>query len=63
MQDVYQNIKEYNLSRKCNVLFIFDDMIAFITQSHFAVSKNIKPNSTLFYYEDSKQKRASTNRI
>ena len=28
MQDVYKNIEEYNPSRKCNLLIIFDDMIA-----------------------------------
>ena len=54
MQDVYKNMKEYNLSRKCNALLIFDDMIAFITQSYFAVSENIRPKSILFYYEHSK---------
>ena len=27
MQDVYKNIEEYNPSRKCNVLIVFDDMI------------------------------------
>ena len=54
MQDVYKNIKEYNLSRKCNALLIVDNMIAFITQSYFAVSENIRPKSILFYYEHSK---------
>ena len=63
MQDVYKNIKEYNLSRKCNALLIVDNMIAFIRQSYFAVSENIRPKLTLFYYENSKQTRASTNRI
>ena len=28
MQDVYKNIEEYNPSRKCHVLIVFDDMIA-----------------------------------
>ena len=28
MQDVYKYIEEYKSSRKCNVLIIFDDMIA-----------------------------------
>ena len=28
MQDVYKNIKEYNSGRKCNVLIVFDVMIA-----------------------------------
>ena len=35
----------------------------FIAQSHFAVPRNIRLNSTLFYYENSKQKRISKNRI
>ena len=28
MQDVYKKINECNTSRKCNVLIVFDDMIA-----------------------------------
>ena len=28
MQDVYKNIVEYNPSRECNVLIVFDEMIA-----------------------------------
>ena len=28
MQDVYENIKEYNPGRKCNVLMVLHDMIA-----------------------------------
>ena len=28
MHDVYKNIEEHNPSRKCNVLIVFDDMIA-----------------------------------
>ena len=28
MQDVYKNIEEYNPTRKCNILTIFNDMIA-----------------------------------
>ena len=28
MQDVYKNIKEYNLEKKCKVLIVVDDMIA-----------------------------------
>ena len=27
MQDVYKNIEEYNLVKKCEVLIVFDDMI------------------------------------
>ena len=28
MQNVYESVKEYNPSRKCNVLIVFDVMIA-----------------------------------
>ena len=28
MQDVYKNIEECNLEKKCKVLIVFDDMIA-----------------------------------
>ena len=28
MQDAYKNIAEYQTSKKCNVLIVFDDMIA-----------------------------------
>ena len=28
MEDVYKNIEEYNLGKKCKVLIVFDDMIA-----------------------------------
>ena len=28
MQDVYENIEEYNLGRKSKVLIVFDEMIA-----------------------------------
>ena len=27
MHDVYKNIEEYNPSKKCSVLVVFDDMI------------------------------------
>ena len=27
MQDVYENIREYNPSRKCNVLIVLNDLI------------------------------------
>ena len=69
MDDMYQNIEEYNPNKKGKILIVFDDMIAdmlsnkkpnptvtevfirrrklnislaFITQSYFAVSKNIR---------------------
>ena len=35
----------------------------FITQSYFTVPKNISKFYTLFYYENSKQMRTSTNCI
>ena len=28
MQDVYKNIEEHNLGKKCKILVLFDDMIA-----------------------------------
>ena len=28
MQDVYQNINEYNADKECKILIVFDDMIA-----------------------------------
>ena len=37
--------------------------LVFITQSYFAVPKNIRIDSTLFYYANLKQARASTNCI
>ena len=73
MDDVYENIDDYNQSRKRKILIVFDDMIAdimtnkklqaiikqlfircrkinispvFITQSYFAVPKDVRLNST-----------------
>ena len=74
LDDIYQNIKEYNPNRKCKILIVFGDMtvdmssnkklnvttatelvirgrklnisLVFITQSYFAVPKNIRLNST-----------------
>ena len=89
MLDVYKNIKEYNPSRKWNVLIALDDTIAdiisnkklnpivteirerklsistiLITQSYFQILKDVIRNCTyFFYYENSKQTRASTNCI
>ena len=28
MEDIYKNIDEYNLGKKCEILIVFDDMIA-----------------------------------
>ena len=33
IQDIYKNIEEYILSRKCNVLIVFGDMIADMTSN------------------------------
>ena len=38
MNDIYKNIKEYNPSKKCKTLIIFDDMIANILSK-----KNLNP--------------------
>ena len=73
MNDLYENIDEYNQSRKRKILIAFDDMVAdimtnklfqaiikelfircrklsislaFITQSHFSVPKDVRLNST-----------------
>ena len=73
MDDIYENIEEYNPNKKYKILLVFDDMIAdvlshkkinpvvnelfirgkklnislvFITQSYFAVAKNIRLNFT-----------------
>ena len=91
MQDVYENIEEYNLGKKRKVLIVFDDVIAdminnkklnlvvtellirgrklnisivFITQSYFKVPKDVRLNSThFFYHENSKQNKTLTNCI
>ena len=76
MDDIYENIEEYNLNKKRKIVIFFDDMIAdmlsnnklnpivtelfirgrklnislvFITQSYFAVPKNIRLNSTHYF--------------
>ena len=73
MDDIYENIDDYNPSRKIKILFAFDDMIAdimankkiqaimkeliircrklnisflFITESYFAVPKDVRVNAT-----------------
>ena len=38
MDDVYDNIDDYNPKRKRKVLIVFDDMIA-----HIITNKNLKP--------------------
>ena len=76
MDDIYQNIEEYNPNKKRKILIVFDDMIAdmlsnrklnpiatglfirdrklnislvFITQSYFALPKNIRLNSSHYF--------------
>ena len=64
MADMLNN-KKFNVivtklfikGRKLNVALVF------ITQSYFAVSKNIGINSTLLCQKNSKQMRTSTNCI
>ena len=78
MQDVHQNIDDYNPGKKRKVLIVFDDMIAdminnkkldsivtelfirgrklnisivFITQTCFKVPKEVRLNSTHFFYQ------------
>ena len=38
MQDFYKNIDQYNPSRKCNLLIVFDDMIVDMISN-----KNLSP--------------------
>ena len=51
MQDVYKNIKEYNPSRKCNALIVFDDMIADMLSN-----KKINPIATELFISGRKLK-------
>ena len=30
MDDTYKNIEEYNSNKKCKILIVFDDMIAYV---------------------------------
>ena len=76
MDDIYNNIEEYNTNKKRKILIVFDDMITdmlsnkklnpiltnisirgiklnisivFITQSYFAVPKNIRLNFAHYF--------------
>ena len=75
MNDIYENIEEYNPNKKLKTLIFFDDMIdmvsnkklnpivtelfirgrklnisfVFVTQSYFAVPKNVRLNSTHYF--------------
>ena len=69
---VFDDMIAYRLSNKklnpiVTELFIrgrkINISLVFIRQSCFDVPKNIRLNSTLFCYENSKQKKASTNCI
>ena len=84
MDDIYENIEEYNPNKKRKILIVFDGMIAdmlsnkklnpivaelflreiklnislvFITESYFAVPKNIRPNSTHYFVTKIPNKR------
>ena len=68
MDDIFENIEEQNPNKKQKILIVFDDMIddmlkivevrklnislIFITQSYFAVPKNITLNSTHYFIMD-----------
>ena len=49
MQDVYINIEQRNPSRKCNVLIVFDDMIADIISN-----KKLNPIVTELFIRERK---------
>ena len=41
MDDIYKNIKEYNLHKKLKILIVFDDMIADMVSNMVMVIKNL----------------------
>ena len=43
-QDVYKNIEDYNSSKKCNVLIVFDDIIA-----HMISNKKLNAIATALF--------------
>ena len=49
MQDIYKKIQEYNLGKKCEVLVVFDDMIANIINN-----KKLNPIVTELFISDRK---------
>ena len=59
IEDIYENIEELNQNKKKKTLCVFDDMIAdmlsseklnsVVTESYFAVPKNIRLNSRHFF--------------
>ena len=70
--DVCKNIEEYNPNKKCKILTVFDDVtpgvlsnkklkpivtLVFITQSYFAVLKNIRLNSMHYFIMKNQNKR------
>ena len=88
MDDVYEDINDYNPTRKRKILVVFDDMIAdimankkfqaiikdlfircrklnislaFITQSHFCVPKDVRLNSTHYFIMKINNKRELQN--
>ena len=72
MDDIYKNIEEYNPNKKRKILIVFDDVIAdmlsneklnpniylvFISQSYFAVPKNIRLDSMHYFITKIPNKR------
>ena len=41
MDEIYKNIKDYNLNKKCKILIVFDDMIA-----NMLCNKKLNPRVT-----------------
>ena len=56
MQDVYENVEEYNLGKKRKVLMVFDDMIADMINNKLnpvgteLLVRGRKLNISLFFY-------------
>ena len=51
MQNVYKNIKKYNIGKKYKILIVFDDMIADLINN-----KKTKSNCNEFVYQRQKIK-------
>ena len=49
MQDVYKNIEEYNIGKKCKILIVFDDMIDYVINN-----KKLNPVATELFIRGTK---------
>ena len=72
MNNIYKNIEEYNPDKKRKILIAFDDMITDMLSNKnlnsvvtelFIRGRKTKHFYAIFYYENFKQSRTSTNCI